>query len=338
MENRRHLRPQGGRTRLRHRQTQVFLRHEVAGHVAWQGPRGPPRLGQDWFPLTPRPPKRWRASRWCTTETFVGAVAPDSCTAEYAVNAITAQWSPPPADLPTDKTIFDYLKNNVLAGGGRGGGGRRGGGGAPFVEDESSRKPFLPPRPAPPIIRSSKLTRWPTSPTPRWNRAPLWPIGSRTNSPSGPEHSAPLVCAPNSPSALGIPEERVRVIVPDTGSGYGGKHTDEAAIEAARLSRAAGKPVKVVWTREEEFTRAFFRPAAVIEVTSGVSNDGKLTSWEFANYNPGNRRHQQPLPFPIKPPSLATPAPRWPRLPIAPWPPPPTISPAKSTWTNWRAC
>jgi isoquinoline 1-oxidoreductase len=47
----------------------------------------------------------------------------------------------------------------------------------------------------------------------------------------------------------------------DTGSGYGGKHTGETAIEAARLARAAKRPVKVVWTREEEFTWAYFRPA-----------------------------------------------------------------------------
>src|SRR4029078_7379672 len=54
--------------------------------------------------------------------------------------------------------------------------------------------------------------------------------------------------------ALGVPPEKVRVLVPDTGSGYGGKHTNEAAIEAAWLARAAGKPVKLAWTREEEFT------------------------------------------------------------------------------------
>ena len=77
------------------------------------------------------------------------------------------------------------------------------------------------------------------------------------------------------------------MIVPDTGSGYGGKHTGEAAIEAARLARAAGKPVKVVWTREEEFTWAYFRPAGVIEVRSGVRKDGAITAWEFHNYNSG---------------------------------------------------
>ncbi len=89
-------------------------------------------------------------------------------------------------------------------------------------------------------------------------------------------------------NAFGIPEERVRVIVPDIGSGYGGKHTGEAAVEAARLARAAGKPVKLVWTREEEFTWAYFRPAGVIEIASTVDPNGKLTRWEHRNYNSGN--------------------------------------------------
>src|SRR5262249_4484962 len=88
-------------------------------------------------------------------------------------------------------------------------------------------------------------------------------------------------------SALGIPAERVRVIIPDTGSGYGGKHTVETAVEAARLAKAAGKPVKLVWTREEEFTWAYFRPAGVIDVSAGVKKDGTLTAWEVHNYNSG---------------------------------------------------
>jgi nicotinate dehydrogenase subunit B len=87
--------------------------------------------------------------------------------------------------------------------------------------------------------------------------------------------------------AFGIPETNVRVVTPDTGSGYGGKHTGEAAVEAARLAKAAGKPVKLVWTREEEFTWAYFRPAGVIDVAGAVGQDGALTSWEFDNYNSG---------------------------------------------------
>ena len=45
--------------------------------------------------------------------------------------------------------------------------------------------------------------------------------------------------------AFHIPEDQIRVLMPDTGSGYGGKHTGETAIEAARLARAAKRPVKV---------------------------------------------------------------------------------------------
>ena len=88
-------------------------------------------------------------------------------------------------------------------------------------------------------------------------------------------------------NALRLPEERVRVIVPDTGAGYGGKHTGEVALEAARLAKAVGKPVKLVWSRQEEFTWAYFRPAGVIEISSTVQSDGTMTAWECHNYNSG---------------------------------------------------
>jgi nicotinate dehydrogenase subunit B len=75
--------------------------------------------------------------------------------------------------------------------------------------------------------------------------------------------------------------------VPDTGSAYGGKHTGECAVEAARIAKGAGKPVKLIWTREEEFTWAYFRPVGVMEIRSGIDADGKLTAWEYHNYNSG---------------------------------------------------
>ena len=84
-----------------------------------------------------------------------------------------------------------------------------------------------------------------------------------------------------------IPSERVRVIVPDMGSGFGGKHTGEAAEEAARLARASGRPVSLRWTRAEEFTWAYFRPAAVIECKGGLDANGSLIAWDFTNINAG---------------------------------------------------
>ncbi len=101
-------------------------------------------------------------------------------------------------------------------------------------------------------------------------------------------------------SALGIPEKQVRVLMPDAGSGYGGKHTGECAIEAARLARGAGKPVKLIWTREEEFAWAYFRPAGIINVQSAVDKNGRLQAWEFHNYMSGPSGLQTPYEVPNK--------------------------------------
>jgi nicotinate dehydrogenase subunit B len=95
-----------------------------------------------------------------------------------------------------------------------------------------------------------------------------------------------------------VAASNVRVIVPDTGSAYGGKHSGDAALEAARLARAAGRPVKVLWTREEEFSWAYFRPAALIEVKAGIAADGALTAWEFHNYHSGMSAIETPYVVP----------------------------------------
>src|SRR5205823_5983128 len=79
--------------------------------------------------------------------------------------------------------------------------------------------------------------------------------------------------------ALGIPEAAVRVIVPDFGGGFGGKHAGEVAAEAARLARAVGSPVKVRWSREDEFRQGYFRPAAVIDIHAGADREGRLAAW-----------------------------------------------------------
>jgi CO/xanthine dehydrogenase Mo-binding subunit len=81
--------------------------------------------------------------------------------------------------------------------------------------------------------------------------------------------------------------DKVRVIIPDTGGGFGGKHSGEAAVEAARLAKAAGKPVSLRWTREEECTWAYCRPAGLIEIRAVVDRDGKLAAWDMTNYNSG---------------------------------------------------
>jgi isoquinoline 1-oxidoreductase len=95
-----------------------------------------------------------------------------------------------------------------------------------------------------------------------------------------------------------VAPERVRIIVPDTGGGFGGKHSGEAGVEAARLAKAAGRPVSLCWTREEEFNWAYSRPAALIEVRAALDDAGKIDAWDFTNYNSGESALESPYQSP----------------------------------------
>jgi len=89
--------------------------------------------------------------------------------------------------------------------------------------------------------------------------------------------------------ALQVAPEKVRVIVPYVGGGFGGKSASRQAVEAARLAKLTGKPVQVVWDRSEEFFFDTFRPAAVVKIRSGVGALGKLTFWDFKVFCAGDR-------------------------------------------------
>lgn len=199
---------------------------------------------------------------------FVGVVAADEHTAERAVTAISAQWRS--ATQVSAAQLFDYLRKNARSN-------KDYQYAAGFVEkavaaayrtlEQSYTVAYiahtpLEPRAAVAEWSGGKLTVW-----------------------TGTQR--PFAVRDELVQAFHLPQEQVRVMVPDTGSAYGGKHTGDAAIEAARLAKAAGKPVKVVWSREEEFTWAYFRPAGVIDVKSGVDQGGKIVAWEFDNYNSG---------------------------------------------------
>lgn len=87
--------------------------------------------------------------------------------------------------------------------------------------------------------------------------------------------------------ALAVPEERIRVIAPTAGGAFGGKHTGDVALEAARLALEQRRPVRVHWSREEEFRHGYLRPAAVIDVRAGLHPDGTISAWDFLDVNAG---------------------------------------------------
>jgi len=84
-----------------------------------------------------------------------------------------------------------------------------------------------------------------------------------------------------------LPEANVRVIAPEIGGAFGTKSWYPAGLEAARLARLAGRPVRVAYTRQEDTLEGTFRPAALIEVKSGFRANGEITAWQFNAYHTG---------------------------------------------------
>lgn len=88
---------------------------------------------------------------------------------------------------------------------------------------------------------------------------------------------------------LGLPLEKVRVITPYVGGGFGGKNAYQQGVEAAKLAILSRKPVMVIWTREEEFFYDNFHPAGVIRIRSGVDKSGLIKLWDYNIYYSGTR-------------------------------------------------
>ncbi|HEV2115277.1 MAG TPA: molybdopterin cofactor-binding domain-containing protein [Terriglobales bacterium] len=200
---------------------------------------------------------------------FIGAAGPDQDTAEQAIHAMRAQWKAPAQ--PSNRELFDYLRKN------------------PDTSEEGFRHEVGSVRlnlPASAKTVSETYTLQYIAHAPLEPRAAMaeW-NGDKLTVWTGSQR--PFAVADQLAEELRIPRKQVRVIIPDTGSAYGGKHTGECAVEAARLAKAAGKTVRLVWTREEEFTWAYFRPAGVIDIKASVGEDGKVLAWEHDNYNSG---------------------------------------------------
>ena len=197
---------------------------------------------------------------------FVGVAAPTTHRARQALELIaaTARWENAPH--PSSRQLFAHLRQHAQGG--------------------------VPANPFPETLGKAKQVLRQTYQAAYVQHAPLEPrvavaewqdgrltVWTGTQNPFG--YHGELA------RTFGLTNDQVRVVVPDFGSGFGGKHTGEAAIEAARLARAAQRPVSLRWTRDEEFTWACFRPAALIDVEASLDERGAITSWHFVNVDSG---------------------------------------------------
>lgn len=194
--------------------------------------------------------------------------APD--VAQAALAQVVARWQQPESG-PSDATVFDYLEKNVPA---------------PRVVTEAGD--LSAGRAAAREVRESVYR------TPYWSHAPMEPHAALAQVEGGKatvwaSTQNPFTLQNEVARALSMPPETVRIITPFVGGGFGGKTNNRQAVEAARLAKAAGRPVQVSWTRKEEFFYDTFNPAAIIKVASGVDASGKITLWDYANLHGGDR-------------------------------------------------
>ncbi len=78
----------------------------------------------------------------------------------------------------------------------------------------------------------------------------------------------------------GLPQEKVKVHTTYLGGGFGRRGDDDFVIDAVECSIAVGKPVKVIWSREDDILYDKFRPATYNRLRGGVDADGKIVAWE----------------------------------------------------------
>jgi len=86
--------------------------------------------------------------------------------------------------------------------------------------------------------------------------------------------------------AVGLKPEQAKVHVTLLGGGFGRRAFPDVAVEAALLSKAVGKPVKVQWTREDDMQHDFYRPATIHRVVAALDNDGKVVAWHHRMASP----------------------------------------------------
>jgi CO/xanthine dehydrogenase Mo-binding subunit len=201
---------------------------------------------------------------------FVGVAARNSFLAEQARQELakTAEWKP--VVNPSSDELFEYLQSHTSSS-------------RPRREVKGSPDDLL--KPGAKIFRNNYNIAYiqhapmePRAAVAEWHGDKLT-VWTGTQQPQRVREDLAR--------AFQITTDRIRVIVPDTGGGFGGKHSGETAVEAARLAKEAKKPVLLRWTREEEFTWAYFRPAGVIKIAATLDDAGRISAWEQINFNSG---------------------------------------------------
>ncbi len=242
----------------------------------------PPRYGSRMEQVDVSTISKERGVQVVQEKDFVGVVAPTPWQARSAISQIEATWTETPQ--PSEEEIEAYLRSHPLPGdhwdtdSGTEGDPERALSSAATRVSATYRSAYIA---HVPLETRAAVAEW------DGDRLTVW-VGTQT----------PYRAREHLASGLGIDQDKVRVKVPYTGSGFGGKHVGELGLAAARLSRASGHPVRVTYTRSEEFQYGYLRPYTIIDLKAGADPQGHLTSWSFHNVNGGAASLRPPYRIP----------------------------------------
>jgi isoquinoline 1-oxidoreductase beta subunit len=85
----------------------------------------------------------------------------------------------------------------------------------------------------------------------------------------------------------GLPQDKIHIHVTFTGGGFGRRVEVDYLEQAVEASMKVGKPVKLIWSREEDMQHNFHRPAYAAKMTAGLDADGKPIAWRHKIVGPG---------------------------------------------------
>lgn len=77
-----------------------------------------------------------------------------------------------------------------------------------------------------------------------------------------------------------LPEERIHIYTTYLGTGFGRRAEVDFVIDALEIAKKVKKPVKVVWTRDDDFKHDFYRPGNSTEITGAIDDKGNIIAWK----------------------------------------------------------
>jgi nicotinate dehydrogenase subunit B len=215
-------------------------------------------------------------------ESFVAVVADKEWDAVRAARMLKTEWNPGPPLRPEHATLFESMRASQV------------------VRDQSIAKRgdlSALATPGAGVRTLSATYGWPVqthgSIGPSCGMADVRPdrVTIWTSSQSTHRYQPAFV------RILGVPPERVRVIYLDGAGSYGQNGAEDAACDAALLSKALGRPVRVQWSREDEHGWDPKGPPQLLELRAAVNERGEVAAWQTRAWLPVSTANLPHNPF-----------------------------------------